>query len=102
MSTKWDRHSIRAEINRRGETLASLERRYGLPSNILSVALCRPYPKAESYLSRFLGVSASKLFSYRNDAKVKRRIPQQPKDTRVAPIRESQKRHADFDMENVA
>lgn len=101
MPIKWDRHSIRAEINRRGESLASLERHYNLPPNILSVALCRPYPKAESYLSRFLKVPASKLFAYRIDAKIKRRT-QQSKDTRTTPVVDSQKRHVEIGMGNVA
>lgn len=102
MSYEWDRHSIRAEINRRGETLASLERRYKLPPNILSCALCKPYPKAENYISRFLKVPASVLFAYRNDAKHKRRTSQQLDDSRVATNRESQKYIATSDMENVA
>ena len=91
MNRKWDRYSIKAEINRRGESLASLERRYKLPPNILSCALCRPYPKAESYISRFLNVPASLLFAYRNAAKNNSRLPQPVNDSRLAPNRESQK-----------
>ena len=102
MKHNWDKHSIKAEINRRNETLASLERRYRLKPATLKVALVRPFPMAEKMISKFLNVPISVLFAYRNDPSRKRRIPQQPKDTRVAPIRESQKRHVDFDMENVA
>lgn len=102
MSRKWDRHSILAEINRRGETLASLERLYNLPSNTLSVALCRPFPKAESYFSRFLGVPTKKLFAYHSKPNRKRKTSQQLDVSRVAPIRESQKCTVPSDMEAAA
>ena len=102
MSHKWDRHSILAEINRRGETLASLERFYSLPPNTLSVALCRPFPKAESYFSQFLGVPTKKLFAYHGKPIRKRRTSQQSNVSRVAPVRESQKCTVTPDMEKVA
>ena len=96
----WDRHSILAEINRRGETLASLERRYKLPSNILSVALCRRYPKAEKVISRFLEKPVSVLFAYRDNPKSQklRRLDV----SRVAPDSESQKCTPSPDMETAA
>ncbi len=102
MNHDWDKHSIKAEINRRNETLASLERRYRLKPTTLKVALVRPFPMAEKVISNFLKVPVSVLFAYRNAPKCKRRTSQQPDVSRLAPKRKSQKRHADFGMENVA
>ncbi len=94
----WDRPEILAEIKRRGETLSSLERRYKIPLNTLSVALCRPYPKAEKVISRFLKVKANILFAYRDGTP----SPKQPDVSRVAPNGESQKCIPVSDMEAVA
>jgi len=102
MSRKLDRHGILAEINRKGETLASIERREGLLPNTLSVALSRPFPKAEKVISKFLGKSVSELFAYRTKPNRKRRTSQQSNVSRVAPIRESQKCTVNSDMETAA
>lgn len=58
----WDRHTIYAEIRRRGETLTSLAKKNGLRSNGLSVALSTPFPKAEHVIADFLGVSVEDLW----------------------------------------
>ena len=94
MKQNWDKHSIKAEINRRNETLASLERRYNLKPTTLKVALVRPFPMAEKIISKFLNVPVRVLFSYR--------IPQQSKANRVAPISDSQKRHGAIGSEAAA
>ncbi len=58
----WDRHSIKAEIYRRKQTLIGLAALYNLPPSSLRVALGRPYPKADRVISRFLNVPLHELW----------------------------------------
>ena len=102
MPRKWDRHSILAEINRRGETFVSLEERYGLPPSSLAVALTRPFPKAEKVISDFLGVSVKALFAYRNSPTRKKRTFRRKKNSRIPRVVESQKCTTKSGMEAVA
>ncbi len=102
MKYDWDKHSIKAEINRRNETLASLERRYKLKPTTLKVALVRPFPMAEKVISKFLKVPVSVLFAYRNKAKSKRRNLQRSDVSRVDRKRKSQKRTGSIGTEVAA
>lgn len=61
MSPKWDKHSILAEIHRRGETLSSMERKNNLKPG-LWVVFQKPFPKAEGFISLFLGVPLHELW----------------------------------------
>lgn len=58
----WDRHTIYAEIRRRGENLKSLAKKNGLGANALSVALSVPFPKGEHIIAEFLGVTVEALW----------------------------------------
>lgn len=64
----WDKHSIKAEIHRRGETLNSLGNLYDLNHGDVSKALNEPFPKAEEVIALFLQVPLWELWPDRYDA----------------------------------
>lgn len=61
----WDRHSIKAAIARKGETLAGLAKKYGLAEGGLSVALNTSFPAAERAISDYLQVPLHELWPTR-------------------------------------
>ncbi|MEL8056501.1 MAG: helix-turn-helix domain-containing protein [Pseudomonadota bacterium] len=64
-SPSWDRHSIKAAIARKGETLAGLAKQYGLAEGGLSVALNTSFPAAERAISDYLQVPLHELWPTR-------------------------------------
>lgn len=68
----WDRHSILAEIKRRFGSLDKFAATTTLGIGHFSVALDRPYPKAEKLISKALGVPLGQLWPDRYDAKGRR------------------------------
>jgi len=64
---RWDKYSIKAEIHRRGETLRSLDEKNGFEPNTCSVALDRPFPKADQAIAAFLGQTLHTLWPCRYD-----------------------------------
>ncbi len=67
-SEHWDRHAILAAIKRRYGSLTGLADRYKTDRRHLTVALKRPYLKAERIISKALGVPASELWPDRYSA----------------------------------
>ena len=63
----WDRHAIKAEIYRRGQTLVGLSRTHGFHPHDCGVALLRPYPKVDPVIADFLGVPLHELWPDRYD-----------------------------------
>jgi Ner family transcriptional regulator len=61
-SGTWDRHAILAAIKRRYGSLTGLAERYETDRRHLTVALRRPYLKAEGIIAKALGVPASELW----------------------------------------
>ena len=62
---RWDKHSIKAEINRRGFTLKSLSKALSLSQNDVAVSMCRRFPKADKAIAKFLGVELHVLWPER-------------------------------------
>lgn len=62
---RWDKHSIKAEINRRGYTLKSLSEELSLAPTDVAVALCRRFPKADRKIAQWLGVTLHELWPNR-------------------------------------
>lgn len=94
--TVWDKHAIKAEIYRRGETLSGLALKNGLPEASIRVSLDRPFPKADPVIARFLGLPLHELWPDRYDAQGNR-FTFVNKLTRFDTRRTSQKRQADSD-----
>ncbi len=65
---RWDKHSIKAEIHRRGHTLNSLGAQYKLNDGDVSKALDQRFPKAERVIMEFLEVPAHQLWPDRYDS----------------------------------
>ena len=63
----WDKHRIKAEINRRGETLRSLEDRFDLSPNTLSVSLLKRFPRGDEVIAAFLQIPLYQLWPDRYD-----------------------------------
>ena len=60
---RWDRHAIKAEIYRRGQTLTGLARQAGLADNAIRMALMgKRWARAEQVIADFIGVPAKTLF----------------------------------------
>gem|GEM_PF-4064673 len=60
---RWDRHAIKAEIYRRGQTLTGLARQAGLADNAIRMALMgKRWARAEQVIADFLDVPADALF----------------------------------------
>ncbi|UWU13242.1 helix-turn-helix domain-containing protein [Rhizobium sullae] len=58
----WDRHSILAELRRRGMTLAGLAEMKELSKSGFRNIWTRPNSRVEQAISDFLGVEVEKLF----------------------------------------
>lgn len=69
---KWDRHSIKAEIERRGKTFTQLAKDYGVPDRTVRNALYSPSKKGEIVISNFLEKPLHILFPDRWTAEGKR------------------------------
>lgn len=67
-SKRWDRHAILAAIKRRYGSLTGLAERFDTDRRHLTVALRRPYLKAEAIIAKALDVPASELWPERYDA----------------------------------
>ena len=64
---KWDKHQIKAEIYRRGQSLTSLEECSGLNKGDCSAALSRPFLRAERVIAAFLDLPLYELWPDRWD-----------------------------------
>lgn len=60
--TKWDRHSIKAELHRRGMTLTRLAEINDLNPNRFRTVWNATHRKAEAALAKFLGEPVEELF----------------------------------------
>lgn len=68
MSAKYkDRHAIKAEIYRRGETLVSLAIKNNLKENDVRIALAKRFPKADIVIADFLNLRLHELWPNRYD-----------------------------------
>jgi len=65
----WDKHTIIAEVHRRGSSLSAISRAAGLTRTACSCALAgRRWPRAEQALAEFLDVPVHRLFPDRYGA----------------------------------
>ena len=53
---------IKAEIEKRNQSLASLERKHVYSQSAFSMAIRKPYPRVEKIIAQFLGISLHRLF----------------------------------------
>lgn len=58
----WDRHSIMAEVRRRGSNLRQLALEAGLSESACRKALAVPLPAGEAAIADFLGVTVHELW----------------------------------------
>ena len=74
MQPLWDRHSILAEIHRRGGKVAALGKGLGRDGGDIdtSVSLHRPFPSADRIISEFIEVPLHALWPDRYDSNGKR------------------------------
>ena len=65
----WDKHEIKAEIGRRGQTLTGVSEMYGLSGSAVRMTLQRkrPLTSADQAISDFLGVPLHVLWPDRYD-----------------------------------
>jgi Ner family transcriptional regulator len=61
----WDQHSIKAELHRKGMTLAALARSKGRTPSAFSHVWTRRSSTAEAAISEFLGIPKEVLFPKR-------------------------------------
>ena len=64
----WDKHEIKAEVQRKGATLTGIAKQAGLESSACRVALCRRNFSGELALAAFLGVDPGVLWPDRYKA----------------------------------
>lgn len=76
----WDKHEIKAEIARRGQTLRGLAALYGIPDSSIRVTLMRkaPITSADQVIADFLRVPLHILWPDRYDDKGHRLIKLRP------------------------
>ena len=53
---------IKAEIEKRNQSLTSLARKHGYSQSAFSLAIRKPYPRVEKIIAQFLGISLHRLF----------------------------------------
>lgn len=92
---RWDRFSIKAEVQRRGETLTGLAIDADLEESACRVALVRRNVRGEQAIAAFLGVSVEELWPDRYEAPKRKTIAER---RRLA----SQKRSASADLGEAA
>lgn len=86
----WDKHAIKAEIHRRGETLVGLARKAGLELSACKVALHRRNTAGEAAIAAFLDIDPCVLWPERFAA----RVVAASKATPGTPVVASPKRNA--------
>ena len=59
---RWDRHSIMAEVRRRGSNLRRLALEAGLSESTCRKALAVPMPAGEVAIAEFLGLTVQELW----------------------------------------
>ncbi len=62
---RWDRHTIKAEVHRRGSNLRAIALAAGLDPSACSAALMRRHIAGQHALARYLGVSPEELWPER-------------------------------------
>lgn len=72
MTQVWDRHSIKAEVNRRGKTLTQLAVEGGAWKSACREAMVHPCRTGELLIARFLGVPRATLWPERTRIRVRR------------------------------
>ena len=76
VKSKWHPEQVKAAVRMTGTTLEALAIKSDLPPNAFSVALARPYRKAEIVRAKFLGVPLHELWPDRwttNDKRIRPR-----------------------------
>jgi len=76
---QWDKYSIKAEIERRGKSLAQLAKDNNLPAQTVRNALCHPSKRGEQVISTFLEKPLHELFPDRWTVDNKRIYPRYSK-----------------------
>lgn len=79
-SRKWDKHEIKAELARRGTSVASLARLYGISASSIRMTLDRkpPVTGADQAIADFLCVPLHELWPERYDDKGHRLVKLKP------------------------
>lgn len=95
--TKWDRHSIKAELHRRGMTLTRLAEINGLNPNRFRTVWSATHRKAEAAIADFLGEPVEALFPDRYPIRSSRIL-----SSKYEADGASQKSTADADMDAAA
>ncbi len=89
----WDKHAIKAEINRRGETLTSIALRAGISPVACRVVFIKPIPAAERAISKFLSVPLHDMWPDRYDHNGNR-LPSHSNPSKSTQVRTSKKGRA--------
>lgn len=76
----WHPEDIKAEVRKRGLTLAQLARAKGIPEQQIRHALVIPRAEAEAVIARFLRVSPKVIWPSRYHANGRRKRPQPPEN----------------------
>jgi Ner family transcriptional regulator len=88
MKGGWDRYAIRAEISRRGSSLAEIGRGVGLRRTTMVWAFIHPHLRANQAIAEFLGVPLSELWPqwFDSDGKlISREATPRPEIKRIPP-----------------
>lgn len=80
---QWDAEAIKAELRRKGYTLAALAREHKVARTYFSQVLVQPLPRGEEIIADILGVPAHQIWParYQSDGRPKRGrfLPQRDK-----------------------
>jgi Ner family transcriptional regulator len=72
----WHPEDIKAEVRKKGSTLAAIGRRDGMSRQSIALALVRPSERGERAIARFLGKPAHLIWPSRYNPDGSRRRPQ--------------------------
>lgn len=81
----WHPEDIKAEVRKRGLSLAQLARRHGMPAQRIRHALVVPRADAERAIARFLDVPPKVIWPSRYCANGRRKRPQPPENYNRSP-----------------
>lgn len=76
----WHPEDIKAQVRKRGLTLAQLARNHEIPEQQVRHALVIPRKRAERVIADFLGIAPNNIWPSRYEANGRRRRPQPPKN----------------------
>jgi Ner family transcriptional regulator len=85
LSADWHPEDIKAEVRKRGTSLAAIGRKHGLTRQAMAHALVKPSETAEQVIAAAIGVKPHVIWPSRYNVDGSRKRPQPPSNYHFSP-----------------